>query len=261
MSVVTIDRILQLVPDRILLAVGVLLLGTFLAYLTGRLNRKLLIRAGVPGAVEGTAFERSARSFGTSTVSILAQLSFWFIVGVTVLVALTIAEVQYTERFWEDVTELVPQLFIAIIVLIAGVLIGDKTALVISERLRGVKLPQVGIIPTMVKYSIIYIAVLIALSQIRIATNALLILLAIYFFGLVFLSGVAFKDLLTSGAAGMYLLYAQPYGIGDEIEIGDRRGIVQEVDMFVTRIENDDGEYIVPNNRIFEHGVVRMRSS
>jgi len=41
--------------------------------------------------------------------------------------------------------------------------------------------------------------------------------------------------------------------------VGEDRGIVQEVDMFVTRIESDGEEYIVPNSRVFEDGVVRIR--
>jgi len=55
------------------------------------------------------------------------------------------------------------------------------------------------------------------------------------------------------------LLLNQPYGIGDEVRIGDQTGIVQEVDLFVTKIEDDSEEYIVPNRKIFENGIIRMR--
>ena len=49
------------------------------------------------------------------------------------------------------------------------------------------------------------------------------------------------------------------FGIGDQVRIGDQRGIVQEVDLFVTKIEDDSEEYIVPNRKVFEDGIVRIR--
>jgi small-conductance mechanosensitive channel len=51
----------------------------------------------------------------------------------------------------------------------------------------------------------------------------------------------------------------EPYSIGDEIVIGDQSGIVQEVDILVTRIESDGEEYIIPNKRVFNTGIVRIR--
>jgi small-conductance mechanosensitive channel len=84
-------------------------------------------------------------------------------------------------------------------------------------------------------------------------------LLAAYAFGVVFLGGIAFKDMLAASAAGVYLLLAEPYVIGDEVEIDGKRGIVQEVDMFVTHVESDGEEYIIPNQRVMRSGIVRIR--
>jgi small-conductance mechanosensitive channel len=242
------------------LAAAVLALGILLGYLVGKLNKRLLTAAGVPGAIEGTPFERTAQSLGTSTVTIVARLSSWFVYGVAILTAIHIAQLVNAQVFWLRVTEFVPQLFIAALVLIVGFVVADKAELVISERLRGVKLPEVALLPKVIKYSVLYIASLIALGQIGVNTDALVVLLAVYVFGLVFLGGLAFKDFLASGAAGVYLLLNEPYGIGDDVRIGEHEGIVQEVDVFVTHIENDEEEFIVPNRRVLEQGIVRMRN-
>ncbi|WP_135534445.1 mechanosensitive ion channel family protein [Halostella pelagica] len=242
------------------LAAAVLAVGILLGYLVGKLNKRLLTAAGVPGAIEGTPFERTAQSLGTSTVTIVARLSSWFVYGVAVLTAIHIARLVNAQTFWLRVTSFVPQLFIAALVLIVGFVVADKAELVISERLRGVKLPEVSILPKVVKYSVLYIASLVALGQIGVNTDALIVLLAVYVFGLVFLGGLAFKDFLASGAAGVYLLLNEPYGIGDNVRIGKHEGIVQEVDVFVTHIENDEEEFIVPNSRVLEEGIVRMRN-
>ena len=253
------DRVLRAVPARVWLAIGVLVLGGVLSYLVIAVNRRILEGAGVPETIEGTAFERTAREFGTSTVAIIAKLSGYFIFILSVLVALTVADVSFISEFWNRVAVFLPKVFIAALVLIVGVVVGDKVELFVEERLRGVKLPQVSIIPLGAKYSVFYVAGLLALGQIGVNTGALVVLLGAYTLAVVLFSALAFRDLLASGAAGMFLLLNQPYGIGDRVRIGEKEGIVQEVDIFVTHVETDDEEYVVPNRRAMTDGVVRVR--
>ena len=245
--------VLIAIPPRYWVAVGVLFIGVVLGILVGVIFRRVLQRAGVPGAVEGTAFERTLQEVGASTVVVLARLAKYFVWGLAVIVTLALVEVPFTSRFWSGLWTYLPQVFIAVLVLIVGILVGDKVELFVSERLRGYKLPQVGILAPLAKYSVFYVAVLIALGQLGIAIAALLVLLLVYVFAVVFLFAVAFRDMLASGAAGMWLLLNEPYGIGDEIKVGDRRGIVQEVELFITTMENDEGqEFIVPNRKVFQ---------
>lgn len=247
------------VPNRFWIAVGVLILGGALGFLVGIFNRRLLDQAGVNGAVEGTAFERTAQNFGTSTVSILGWLSTLFIVGVTVLVALNVAQIRYAGPFWSSVASFVPQLFVAVLVVVVGLVLGDKAEVVTSEWLRGVKLPESSAIPLGVKWSIYYIAGLVALSQVGVATTALLVLLGAYALGLIVLAAVALRQLLPAGTAGIYVILEQPYGIGDRVEVDGNEGVVQEVNVFVTVVETDGREHVVPNHRVMDEGVVRFR--
>ncbi|AGB37199.1 mechanosensitive ion channel domain-containing protein [Natronococcus occultus] len=248
-----------LIDEPAVIATAVLILGVVIGYLVGRLNEELLTASGVPEAVEGTPFERTAQSLGTSTVEIVARLSAWFIYGIAVLTAIHIAQLLDTDAFWLRVTEFIPQVFVAVLVMIVGFIVADKSELVVSEYLRSVKLPEVAVIPKVVKYTVLYVALIIALGQIGVHILALLILLAVYAAGVVLVGTYAFQDFLVSSAAGIYLLLNQPYGIGDRIRIGDQTGIVQEVDLFVTKIEDDSEEYIVPNRKVFENGIVRVR--
>jgi len=247
------------VPDRLWLALFVIVVGLVLAYVVGVINRRLLTRAGVPEAIEGTAFERTVREFNTSTVRILAQLSSYFIVAVAVIVALTVAEVNYLDRFWSSVASFLPRLFVAVLVMIVGVVVGDKAELLVAERLRGVKLPELGVLPPLVKYSVVYVAALVALGQVGVQTLALVVLLAAYAFAVVLFAALATKDLVASAAAGVFLLLRQPYGVGDEVKVAGERGIVQEVDLFVTHIEADGENHVIPNHSVFRDGIVLVR--
>jgi small-conductance mechanosensitive channel len=255
-----VGDLVDTVPRDVWLALSVLVVGVVVAFVLGTLTRRVLEGLGVPAAIEGTAFERTARDFDTSTVELLGWLVRYFVIGVAVLATLSLSDVNYADRFWSRVVGFLPMLFFAVVILIVGVLVGDKVELLVKERLRGVKLPQIGIIPAIAKYTIFFLATLIALSQVQVATEALVVALGAYLFALVFFGGVAFADLLKSGAAGAFLLLNQPYAIGDRVRVGETAGIVQEVDLFVTHIESDDEEFILPNRKVFEEGIVRVRT-
>jgi small-conductance mechanosensitive channel len=245
--------------SRFLVASLIFVAGLVIGYLIGRLTRQVLRAFGLPKTVEGTAFERTAQGLGTSTVGVLSQLVALAIYLGASLAALNVAGLVNTQAVLPFLATFLPKVFIATLAIILGLVLGDKVGLLVSEELRGIKLPEVGVIPTIVRFSIFYIAILIALAQLNVATEALLIMLAAYAFGAVFLGGLAFKDLLAAGAAGVYVLLHEPYSIGDEVRVGDHRGIVQEVNLFVTHIESDGEEYIVPNREVFAGGVVRIR--
>ncbi len=240
-------------------AVGLLLLGIVVAYTVWRWVHTLARKTGIDGVVEGTPSDRSLRKYGTSTVGLVATLAALVTYVGFVLVALQVGRLIRFEVFWAQVSAFFPSVLIAVAAVIIGLVVGERGKIAVSERLRSVKLPEVAIIPEIVKYSIYYIAALIALGQLGIATRALLVLLGAYAFGVVFLGGIAFKDLLSASAAGIYLLLAEPYVIGDEVRIDQKRGIVQEIDMFVTRIESDGEEFIIPNQQVIRSGIVRIR--
>jgi len=243
----------------VVVAIFVLFIGTVLSYLVWRMTHSVLEQAGIPEAVEGTVFERTLQNVGFSTVGLVAQLAAIFVYALAIFIAIQTAQLNYPTQFWAGFSAYLSQLFIAALAVIAGLILGDKASLAVSERLRSIKLPQIYVLAPLVKYSIFYVAALVALGQLGVATTALLVLLSVYVFGILFLGGLAFKHLLAAGAAGIYLLLSEPYSIGDEVEIGDRRGVVQEIDVFVTHVENDEAEFIVPNQRVFQSGVTRFR--
>jgi small-conductance mechanosensitive channel len=257
-----LGEVVSTVPARAWWAIGVLLVGLVLGYLTGTVNRRLLVRLGLADAVEGTAFERTLQDLGSSTVGLLASLSMYFVWGLAVVAALSVGRFGVAATFWDGVVSLLPRAFVAVLVLIGGIVVGDKLELVVSERLRGYKVPEVATLAPVVKYTVVYVAALVALGQLAVATEALVVLLAAYAFGVVFVGGLAFRDLLASGAAGVWVLMHEPYGIGDQVRVDGHDGIVQEVTVFVTTIETEDGgQCTVPNRTVVREGVVTFSSA
>jgi len=250
---------LAVISPRWWIAVGIVFLGVVLGYLTIRIGRRLLIRLGIDDAVEGTAVERTAGEYGTSTVGLITKLAGYFVMVLSVFIAGTFTNIQFADLFLRAAAVFLPQLAIALLILLVGIIIGDKVEVLVSERLRGIKLPEIGVIPATARYSVLFVATLIALGQIGVATTALIVLLGAYAVALIVFTAIATQELLASGAVGVYLLLTEPYSIGDEIVVGDRRGIVQEIDLFVTQIDTDGEEHIVPNRTVFRDGIVRIQ--
>lgn len=243
-----------------ILPIVVLITGLLVGIIVGRLGRRLLTAAEIPEAVEGTTFERTVNRLGTSTVGLLSGLIALFVIALAVGLALSIEGVLDTGSYIDLLRTYLLQVFVAALVLIIGLILGDKAEVEIREWFQDVKLPEVNLIPRAVKHSILFIASLIALAQLKVETGPLLVLFGGYVFAVVVLGGLAFKDLLAAGAAGMYLIFTQPYSIGDTIDVDGHRGIVQEIGVFMTHIENDDEEFILPNHLVVRSGVVRVRS-
>ena len=69
--------------------------------------------------------------------------------------------------------------------------------------------------------------------------------------------GMAARQTLGSLIAGFVLMFSRPFEIGDWIEIGDHEGIVTDITITNTRIENFDGEFVViPNDRVGDSTVI-----
>ena len=242
------------VDARYLLAVAILLVGWIGGYLLGRFNRRLLQGLGVAEAVEGTSLERTARNFGTDTITVLARGSAWLIYAFSLIYSLDVAGLVQTGVLLSRGADLLPSYVFAVLVVMGGLLLGDKVQLTVDERLKGVKIPEVSLVSRILRYTIIYVAGLFALAQIGVAVEGLFILFGAYLLAFIVLLAIALHQLLIAGGAGLYLLFSHPYSIGDRIAIGDREGVVQEVDLFVTTIEEDGRLYLVPNHHVFRKG-------
>lgn len=68
--------------------------------------------------------------------------------------------------------------------------------------------------------------------------------------------GFAARQTLGSLIAGFVLMFSRPFTIGDWVEIGENQGIVTDITIINTRLENFDGEFVViPNDRVSDSSV------
>src|SRR5712691_2550715 len=68
--------------------------------------------------------------------------------------------------------------------------------------------------------------------------------------------GIAFQNILQNFLAGLLLLWAEPFRIGDEIKLDNFEGSVEEIQTRATFIKTYDGRRVViPNADLFTHSV------
>jgi small-conductance mechanosensitive channel len=69
--------------------------------------------------------------------------------------------------------------------------------------------------------------------------------------------GMAARQTLGALIAGLVLMFARPFEIGDWIEVGDATGIVTDITIINTRMRNISGEHIViPNDKVSQSTIV-----
>jgi len=68
--------------------------------------------------------------------------------------------------------------------------------------------------------------------------------------------GFAFQNILQNFLAGLLLLWAEPFRIGDEIKLDPYEGTVEEIQTRATIIKTDEGiRVVIPNADLFTHSV------
>jgi small conductance mechanosensitive channel len=64
--------------------------------------------------------------------------------------------------------------------------------------------------------------------------------------------GLALQGTLSNFAAGVMLLIFRPFKVGDTVDIGGKRGKVDEIDIFFTILDTPDNRrFILPNGQVF----------
>lgn len=111
-----------------LLSLGILVLGTGLAFVARIAVRRLFARdAGTPA--------------GTGATRALALLAFWSVLAATAALALAVLGIGQTTQFLDTVLAFMPRAFAALLLLVGGHLLGIALSALLRRRLTSVPVP------------------------------------------------------------------------------------------------------------------------
>jgi small conductance mechanosensitive channel len=165
-------------------------------------------------------------------------------------------------RFWESAHHMaetviarLPSLILAVVVFFLFYILSVIVSQVIRRAARGPRENLGVVFARLVGAATILLGFLVAFSIVAPSFQAgdLIKLLGI---GSVAI-GFAFQNILQNFLAGLLLLWAQPFRVGDEIKIDAFEGTVQEIQTRATIIKTyDERLVVVPNADLFTHSVI-----
>ncbi len=161
--------------------------------------------------------------------------------------------VSYVAMLWGWAGLFLPRLLAAAIILLAGYMLAAWSGRVIRRLLADTAKVDPTVQPVIaatVRYSILALVLVVALSNLGVQTASLFAVLGAA--GLAI--GLALQGTLTNIAAGMMLLWLRPFHVGDYIEVpaNNISGTVKEIGLFACQLENFDGIFVfAPNSAVW----------
>jgi len=156
---------------------------------------------------------------------------------------------------WAWTATFLPRLVAAIAILIVGSLLArwmSRAVSNLSARTAHIDPTVRPVIAAMIRYSVLILVFIAALSQIGVQTASLFAVLGAA--GLAI--GLALQGTLSNIAAGLMLLWLRPFRIGDFIEVNGMAGTVREIGLFVCHLETFDGIFLfAPNATIWNNAL------
>lgn len=152
-------------------------------------------------------------------------------------------------RFAEWAATILPQVGVAIVIMIAGWLIwkGVQRAGRTLVSRQTIDSTAQSFLFSVARGTIFIIAGVMALGQLGINTTSVLTSLGVV--GLTI--GFAAKDALSNVIAGLFIFWDRPFVLGDFVEIDGSYGRVDEITMRSTRVVTTDGKMLaIPNTTV-----------
>jgi small conductance mechanosensitive channel len=125
-----------------------------------------------------------------------------------------------------------------------------RRALLASPR---VEPTLANFLSSLARYTILVLVFLIILQLIGIQATSLIAVVGAASLAI----GLALQGTLTNLAAGVMLLLFRPFRLGDTIEVAGKKGVVRELNLFMTELAGDEGvQILLPNNQIWNAAIV-----
>ncbi len=164
------DKLVSYLPN-LIAAIIILILGILVAKAVEKLVQKIVEAIKVDDLIKKINIVKHIEEAGTKVTFslILAWLVKWFIYVVLLVAVSEILQLGQFTTFLSDVALYVPNVIIAVLILVVGLLLGSFLEDLIVKILKGAKAKMVTLIARIAKWSIVIFAVLAALTQLNVA--------------------------------------------------------------------------------------------
>jgi small conductance mechanosensitive channel len=142
-----------------------------------------------------------------------------------------------------------PQIFGAIIILVAGYVIANSVSKALVKFLikKDLDVTLSQLLGSITYFSVLFIFVVIALGKFNISITPFVAALGAFTLG----AGLAIQGIVSNYGAGFSIIFTRPFVVGNTLTVQHVSGVVVEIRLAYTLLENEDGERImIPNKEI-----------
>lgn len=250
--------IIEYMP-RIFGAILLLFLGRFIARKLGKLIIRILRKTKIDhygdSLMEIPLLSKSRWDLRLS--SIIRQFFYYFILLFFIITAIDILHLDAVSKLVSDFISYLPYLFSGLLILIFGSLVANYIQKVVLTACQSLGIPSANIIATIVFYIIFVSVAMSALEQAQFKTHVISNNLTIVLGGIVLAFaigyGLASKQLVANQLNSLY--HKNDIELGEEIQIGDTKGTVVEINSNHIVVEDKSKKVIIPFKRMSEENI------
>ena len=160
------------VPN-LVVAIVIVLLGWGIGSLLSRVVSQIIKAIKIDEALRRAGVEDFLNKGGINlnSGSFLGGLVRWFVILVFLIGAFEILQLSQVTMFLRDIINYLPQVIVAVLILIAAGLVADAMKKVVLSSAMSAEVSSAGFLATVTKWVIWIFAILVALSQLGIATG------------------------------------------------------------------------------------------
>jgi small-conductance mechanosensitive channel len=245
--------------EDILLVIIILLIGFVLGRLSGKLIDFVVNKTGIVKMITGTKGQETTKRTSFTFIGFIKIIVSWTIYLLAIGQAIEILGLESINDFMNDVISYLPNVVVALVIMILGFIFAEKLVYAINEYLKESRMPSNEIFSNGIRYFIYIVALIMALSQLRVSTSVLLIIAgAISLLACVFViigAGGISKNLFS----GIQIIRYKSIRVGDYIQTPEIEGIVEEIGMITTTVKTNDGDYLVVPNSSLANNIIKKK--
>ena len=164
--------VIGFVPN-LVVALVIVLLGWGIGVLFGRVVSQIIRAIKIDEALRKAGVETFLNKGGLNLNSgnFLGGLVRWFVILVFLVAALDVLNLSQVTLFLQEILNYLPQVIVAVLILIAAGLVADAMKKVVLSSAMGAEISSAGFLATATKWTIWVFAILVALSQLGIASG------------------------------------------------------------------------------------------
>ena len=175
---------------RLVAAIVLLLVGWLIAVLLGKLAWHIVKLLQIDKGLESLGFKRlwERSGFKLNTSYFFYEVVKWFFIVVFLMASVDILGLSEVAVFLRSVVVYIPNVIVAAVILLAGLLVAGFVAHVVRGSIKAAQFSSANLLAAIAKWSIIVFSLLVALSQLGVATE----IIRIVIIGIVAAASLAF---------------------------------------------------------------------